>query len=284
MTTAPTHPVAERKLGGLLTRVLTALVLFPTALVLTLVPSLAPIFALFIAAFACVGLFEYYRLVEAKGYFPEHVAGVFCGTLITLTGSYGDPTVTAGVLFFSMVMVSAIHVTHARGAIASLATSICGLVYVGWFPAHLLLLHSLGVVGRGLVLVLLVAVVLTDVAAYFVGKQFGRHKLAPVVSPKKTWEGSAGGLLFSIAGMSILYFLNRRFEWPWLPEWPLWQYAITGALLSVAAQIGDLFESALKRDAEVKDSGALFPGHGGVLDRCDGFLFAAPVLYYMALI
>ena len=135
--------------------------------------------------------------------------------------------------------------------------------------------------GPGIVTALFVSVILTDTAAYFGGRALGRHKLAPVVSPNKTWEGAVSGFVFAVLGMCVLYVLRDRYSWTALPEWSLFKYAIAGALLSVASQVGDLVESSLKRDAGVKDSGVFFPGHGGVLDRCDGFLFAAPVLYYI---
>lgn len=131
-------------------------------------------------------------------------------------------------------------------------------------------------------MLLFVAVILTDCGGYFIGKYFGRHKMAPVISPKKTWEGAAAGLAASVAGLAAVFFLRPQFEEGLWPEWSLQRYILAGAVLSVASQLGDLTESSLKRDAGVKDSGTLFPGHGGVLDRCDGFLFAAPVLYYMA--
>jgi len=138
--------------------------------------------------------------------------------------------------------------------------------------------------GAGIVMMLLVAVAITDTAAYFVGKQFGRRKLAPVVSPKKTWEGAIGGFAFAVIAMGVLYLLRGSMDWTALPDWPLTRYLLSGAAVSIVSQIGDLIASSLKRDADVKDSGRLFPGHGGALDRCDGFLFGAPVLYYMAVL
>jgi phosphatidate cytidylyltransferase len=109
----------------------------------------------------------------------------------------------------------------------------------------------------------------------------GKHKMAPKVSPNKTWEGAAAGLIGAVAGASALWALRIYGDLDALPNWPLWRYMHAGALVSIVAQIGDLTESCLKRDAGVKDSGNFFPGHGGVLDRTDGFLFAAPVLYYL---
>jgi len=105
------------------------------------------------------------------------------------------------------------------------------------------------------------------------------HKMAPVLSPNKTWEGAVAGFLAALLGMAAACLLSRWFNA--LPQWTLAHYLGIGAVLSVVSQVGDLAESSLKRAAGVKDSGSLFPGHGGVLDRCDGFLFATPALYYM---
>ena len=112
----------------------------------------------------------------------------------------------------------------------------------------------------------------SDTGAYLIGRQFGRHLLAPQVSPKKTVEGSLGGLLFSI----IVAFAFWRVvgEGSWIT------YIILGVLIGISAQVGDLFESALKRSAGVKDSGKLIPGHGGILDRFDSLIFALPLVYY----
>ena len=161
---------------------------------------------------------------------------------------------------------------------------IFGLVYVAWFPAHLLLLHAEGNIGAGLVILLIVSVALTDIGAYFTGKSIGRHKMAPIVSPNKTWEGAIGGFAFTLAGMAVLFVLRNGQDWATFPDWPFAHYLILGAVLSIAGQVGDLTESALKRDSGIKDSGTLLPGHGGVLDRCDGFLFAALALYYITLL
>ena len=111
-----------------------------------------------------------------------------------------------------------------------------------------------------------------DMAAYYAGRTFGRHKLAPKLSPKKTWEGS----IASIAAAAALGVLYLHYA---LPERPVWELLLISALANVAGQVGDLAESAIKRGADVKDSGTLLPGHGGFLDRVDGTLFTLPVVY-----
>jgi phosphatidate cytidylyltransferase len=141
--------------------------------------------------------------------------------------------------------------------------------------------------GTALLLFLFLCVWCGDIAALYIGKNFGRRKLAPSISPNKTWEGSiasvAGSVLF---GMALIFagdylslhnssFNRLHTTWPW------WQFVLLAVLLNIAAQIGDLVESAIKRGVGVKDSGTLLPGHGGVLDRIDALLLAAPVLWYV---
>lgn len=261
-------------------RVLTTLVLLPLTVVLIWAPGLGFYFTLFITTLACVGLIEYYGLMRTKGIPAETVAGVAAGTAIAISGHFGWAGLTALLVYAAILLVSTVHVLRGRLSLEGLVGSAFGTIYVGWFAAHMILLHKLPVIGPGLVTLLLVAVAVTDAFAYLAGSAFGRHKMAPRVSPKKTWEGSVTGFLLTICAMALLYALSRR-TGGW-PDWSLPRYVVTGAILSVVAQVGDLAESSMKRSAGVKDSGALFPGHGGVLDRCDGFLFAAPALYYLA--
>ena len=144
--------------------------------------------------------------------------------------------------------------------------------------------------GTALLLFLFLCVWCGDIAALYIGRNFGRRKLAPALSPNKTWEGSiasvAGSLVFGL-GLIVLgnRFTAHNSSFTRLHTgWPLWQFALLAVLLNVAAQLGDLAESALKRGVGVKDSGTLLPGHGGVLDRIDALLFAAPVLWFVLLL
>jgi len=261
-------------------RLLTTLVLVPLTLLLIWAPPLGVFYVLFIATLACIGTIEYFNLLRAKQIPAETVAGVAAGTAVCLSGMFGAPGLTALLVYGGLLLVSAVHVVRTRLSVEGLAGSAFGIIYVGWFAAHMILLHQLPVAGPGLVTILLVAVAVTDAFAYLGGSAFGRHKLAPRVSPAKTWEGAAAGVLVTLCAMAVVYAISRR-TGGW-PDWTLARYVGVGALLSVVAQIGDLAESSMKRSAGVKDSGTLFPGHGGVLDRCDGFLFAAPALYYVA--
>ena len=146
------------------------------------------------------------------------------------------------------------------------------VLYVGWLAAHFVLLRGMPD-GREWVLTAVLTVWITDTGAYFIGRPLGRHKLAPRISPGKTWEGAAGG---QVAGFAAVAGLVAAFGLD-LGAAPV---VALGLLLPAAAQIGDLAESAVKRGLGIKDSSGLVPGHGGVLDRLDSLLFAAPVLYW----
>jgi phosphatidate cytidylyltransferase len=167
------------------------------------------------------------------------------------------------------------------------AVSIFGLVYVGLTLLSLPALRE-ETNGPSLIAFLLVVVWGGDIAALYIGRTWGRHKLAPKISPKKTWEGSVGSLAGSLIAAGGLLALAD-----WLSQWDsarlsypeeIWYWMALAASLNIAAQVGDLAESALKRSVGVKDSGALLPGHGGILDRIDALLLAAPVLWYAQVI
>ena len=155
-----------------------------------------------------------------------------------------------------------------------------GPVYVGFLLGHGLALRDLTGdaenLGRSWLLFALLVVFACDTGAFAVGRLVGRHRMAPRLSPNKTWEGATGGFLASV-GAALLVSLAFDLATP------LWQQAVAGAVVSVAAQFGDLAESALKRAANAKESGSIMPGHGGILDRMDSILFALPAVYYLLL-
>jgi phosphatidate cytidylyltransferase len=161
-----------------------------------------------------------------------------------------------------------------EGALPDWLRTVGGVLYVGWLGSHLVFLRHLDN-GRDWVYLAVFATFANDTSAYFVGRAIGRTKLVPRISPGKTVEGSLGGILFGALGLVLLnYALGLR-----LDVWPLIPLAV---LVPVAAQLGDLAESLIKRGAGVKDAGVLVPGHGGFLDRLDSVLFTVPVVYYYA--
>jgi phosphatidate cytidylyltransferase len=152
-----------------------------------------------------------------------------------------------------------------------------GGVYIGFLLSHGLALRELegpDNLGRNWLLAALAAVFATDTGAFFTGRFFGRHQLAPSISPNKTWEGSAGGFIFALLAILLLGQLLEL-------GIPMWQQAMAAVAASIAAQIGDLLESKLKRISSVKDSGSIIPGHGGIMDRLDSILVSIPVVYYL---
>lgn len=177
--------------------------------------------------------------------------------------------------------------------IADIATTVLGFIYIGWMPSHLVLLRNLTPPGTehisnvlqqpGLAYVWASLFIIwsTDVFAYYFGKKFGKTLLYPQVSPKKTVEGAAGGLIASVLMASLVVYCADNFLFLSHPfGLKLWQAPLMGAFLSVGAQLGDLCESLLKRDAGIKDSSTIIPGHGGFLDRGDSLIFAGALSYY----
>jgi phosphatidate cytidylyltransferase len=169
------------------------------------------------------------------------------------------------------------------------ASSVFGLLYTGFTLISLPALRQQSN-GPSLVVFLLCVVWAGDIAAMYVGRAWGRHKLAPSISPNKSWEGSVASVLGSVVVAGGLLWLadalGAHFNTAVLSfsDDPIWYWLLLAAFLNVVAQVGDLAESALKRSAGVKDSGTILPGHGGVLDRIDALLLAAPALWYAQLI
>jgi phosphatidate cytidylyltransferase len=177
--------------------------------------------------------------------------------------------------------------------IADIASTILGFIYVGWLPVHLVLLRNLTPLGLahisnplqqpGLAYVWasLFVIWATDISAYYCGKTFGKHLLYPLISPKKTVEGAVGGLIAAVFVAAGVVYLADNYLFACHPfQHNMWQAPLLGALVSVAAQLGDLCESLLKRDAGVKDSSDIIPGHGGFLDRGDSLIMGGAISYY----
>jgi phosphatidate cytidylyltransferase len=177
--------------------------------------------------------------------------------------------------------------------IADIASTILGFIYVGFLPCHLVLLRNLCPPtfvryanplmqpGLAYVWVSLFTIWTTDVFAYVIGKRFGKHLLYPQISPKKTVEGALGGFIMAILMAIFVTYVADNYLFACHPfQGKIWQAALMGAFVSVAAQMGDLCESMLKRDAGMKDSSQAIPGHGGFLDRGDSLIFGSAVSYY----
>ena len=221
---------------------------------------------------------EYVKILEHKGFYPSIKVMILAEFLLGWIAYVQRFDMVALLLTFCAI-ASFMWVLFCgrQPYIANVATTLLGIVYCGWCPLHLIFLRNLCCErfadGLGFVVLMFTAILMTDTGCYYVGNKLGKHKLAPVISPNKTVEGSIGGMFFGVIGAVIV---GACFGLEW------YLAALAGFLCTIFAQIGDLSESLIKRDAGVKDSGHSLPGHGGFLDRTDSFIFTIPVMYYFS--
>jgi phosphatidate cytidylyltransferase len=229
-----------------------------------------------LAAFAAlVALHEFY--VMARSLRPLVLAG-YVGALATLLGAHlGGPAWMTGGFMLTLVLAFLFYgIAETRQtATVTMSTTVLGVAWIALGLGHLLLLRDIPEHGRLAVFTVLLAVFADDTAAYLVGRMLGRHKLAPSLSPGKTWEGFVAG---TVAAIAVAFFALYEQDFFTIPE-----SIALGAAIALAGAAGDLFESALKRDLQVKDSGQLLGGHGGMLDRIDSLLFASVAAFYVVI-
>jgi len=292
----------------LIKRVATAVVLIPIVLLLVL-RAPVPFLAVVAAGVALLTVYEFLKLTEKYGVQPfRKPTYFFVALLFALLASNrgnGKPLLSTEILGITLGFAAAIapfvflSVAMRRDQLSSgypaAAASVFAFTYIA-MPLGFLVQIRQQWSGAFMVVFLLLTVWAGDIFAYFIGRSIGRHLMAARVSPKKTWEGAVASFLASILAGTTWYhyalpissFLLRvhliepRDGIFGLQTPPLWPALLLSAAINVAAQLGDLAESLLKRGAGVKDSGALLPGHGGMLDRIDALLFAVPVLWYYA--
>jgi phosphatidate cytidylyltransferase len=233
-----------------------------------------PAFLLLCAAIAIGCLWEFAQLSARKGpalEFPVALAATvlyFALTYLGLIHRYEGVLLAATVV---VALVTALFSTTG-GAFARSGYTLLGVLYIGKLTTYFIAIRLIPRIGVALTVMVIVIVALTDVFAMLIGTRFGRTPLSPI-SPRKTVEGSLGGLAVSMLAAVAIGLT------PWL-HLPWWEGALIGAITSIAAQAGDLVESALKRDARVKDAGSFIAGHGGVLDRFDSYLFGGIAFYF----
>lgn len=269
-----------------LPRVLTAVVFIPVLILLSRIGG--PWFLALVTGILIIGCHEFYVLMEAKGVNPSKKTGIVVAVLLCVT-AYATGSDHLG--FFLAALMIAITLrelfrTKVAFPIYDIATTVFGVIYVGWLMTHLVLLREapreLGLpygIGSAFLLYAFLMAWGCDTGAYFFGRAFGTRKLFPRVSPRKSVQGAAAGFLsaFAMAFLGRAWFVRDAVGQPLLT---LAETAALGALVGVATQLGDLVESLVKRDAQVKDASHFVPGHGGVLDIFDGLLFSGPVTYY----
>jgi phosphatidate cytidylyltransferase len=258
-------------------RTITALLLL--ALILPAIYFGGVVFFSYLAIFVVVSAWEYVRMFQAVSFEPSTWVTVG-GTLVILAARAFWPAGSQAVLTALILLSITAHlIAYERGrdqAALDFAITVSGFAYLGWLGAYMLDLRSLPDGGWWVMLVFPV-IWLADTGAYFVGVQYGRHKMLPRLSPKKSWEGLVGGVVGGTLVGGFLAFAYARFG-------PLalrsWQGALLGLALSATSVLGDIGESLFKRFANVKDSGSLLPGHGGAFDRIDSLIWAGVIGYY----
>ncbi|OGX08586.1 MAG: hypothetical protein A2Z88_11650 [Omnitrophica WOR_2 bacterium GWA2_47_8] len=231
------------------------------------------------------GLYEFFYMVKKKGIPIYSYIGIFIGMMIPFS-IYTNFELTRNweLLFIVLAVLLILLLQFSRkdnsNAIIGISTTMFGVLYVSWFFSFLIKIRNLqeGIVGVKLLAFILLVVKIGDIGAILVGSRWGKHPLFPSVSPNKTIEGAVGSFLFSmLAAVAFQLFLPPQ------TNFPLLHVALMGAFFGGLGQIGDLSESLIKRDCNVKDSGKLLPGMGGVLDTIDSLLFSAPAFYlYMS--
>ena len=252
---------------------------------------------LFINLFIARAIWEFYRICEAKGLRTFKVWGVI-GTVAMISGSWFffrqanrlelsyDFDILILLVFALGVFIRQFPQKLNPAGIETMAVTLFGLIYVAWLGNFITRINFANANGRYFVMLLVVVTKFTDMGAYLIGSTLGRHKMIPRISPKKTWEGTFGGIAFAVGGsVMCLYWPQPLSRGICAAGMNLTHALALGLLLGTAAVIGDLAESLIKREANIKDSSNILPGHGGALDMLDSFLFTAPLLYvYLRLV
>lgn len=259
-------------------RWLTSIVALPF-LIMLIYKGKPLLFAIFICIISLIALWEYFRIVlphtgkSISG--PIPLLAFITGPAIILISYQEALALVPCLLSFHLIITGLIAFTQFKtdqSASEIVAKQIQGVVYVPLLLSYLVLLRN-SAEGVTWIFFLLFIVFFSDIGAYYVGSWFGRHKLCPAISPGKTIEGAIGGLATSVGiGLTFRYFF--------LDQLPLGLCMLLFLCIGIAAPLGDLFESFLKRTGGIKDSGTILPGHGGLLDRIDALLFTAPVVYF----
>ena len=274
-------PGEKAKSHVLLQRTIVTIVCIP--IVVAVVWFGEPWVTLLTAAWGLGATWEFYQIIrKSKGLAPMRAFGLICVFLFIISPHAGNIAFfqkfqPSSLLLTAAVIVPLIILLWRKGkdnAFINWAWTIGGILYIGWLLSYFVLLRQIDS-GRGWLFLALFCTFSSDIFAFLLGRVFGKHKMAPYISPNKSWEGAAagvvGGILISVL---MVYFFNL----------PLnnWQAAVLGALVSIFGQLGDLVKSLFKRNMQVKDSGHVLPGHGGFLDRIDSLAFAAVLVFYFA--
>lgn len=280
----------KSKLSGLSSsaaRVITAVVLLPVLIASIVVPKLALLFVLLAAVAMILALAEFWLLAGRRGIKANFAAGYLAAVAMLavfyFTELHKPPDLFVIQVILILLTMGTLTAAMFRGApfdkmIPAIGATLLGVMYIA-LPGGYLVATRMGfphALSMHLLSFFFLVLMGGDTAAYYVGRAFGKHKLAPKVSPGKTWEGAVGGMCASLLMAALAHFWFFR-------ELPLKWALPLAAVMNVLGVLGDLAESALKRSADTKDAASILPGHGGLLDRLDSLLFNAPLIYYFGL-
>lgn len=267
-----------------MSRIITAVIFLPILIASILISWLMPLFIALAVLAMGFGLYEFWLLAGRRGIKADAVVGYVGAAAIFTIFCFNEPGQTPDLLLVVLpgFVIAVLASAMLRGApfekmISSVGATLLGVFYVALLGGHLVALRT-GFpqsLSAHLLAFFFLVIMGSDTGAYYTGRAFGKHKLAPGVSPGKTWEGAIGGMLASLSMCALAHY------W-FFPELALKVGLPLAVLMNVLGVLGDLTESALKRGAGAKDAAQILPGHGGLLDRLDSLLFNAPVIYYFA--
>ena len=279
------------KFGDLSKRLLTAVVGIPI-LIFALVQGGYVLLTL-VAFVAVIGLWEFFHVMELRGHKPLKTAGYVSGLVIVFSAYFLQNYFLVLFVVLLFILFVGLFEKDNKAALSGTGGTIFGVFYIAGLLTFAIQLRNLGTflmtqyrslgpflatqhiddrTGIYAIFFPIAVVFISDTGAYFIGKAYGKRRVAPAISPKKSWEGVGGGIAASLIAAFVIWMIAPD-------RFPLKQAVILSVLLSIAGLAGDLVESRIKRDAEVKDSGTIFPGHGGVMDRIDALLFGLPIAY-----
>jgi phosphatidate cytidylyltransferase len=272
MAVADFMPSDASRFRDIVPRILTGVI--GGAIVLGIALFLPPLWwAACVAVIAVFAASEFYALTRREHRRPNELFGLVAVGAMPIAAALTGSTGLLGVLTLLALLALLWQVLFPSVTVTDSALTVFGAVYTGFMLSHLVLMQALPQ-GRAYVVTLMLSVWASDVTAYFAGTAFGRHRLAPHVSPRKSWEGAVAGGLAAVAVWVAARFVIMG------PVSLIW-FAVVGVAVGAAAIVGDLVESRIKREAGAKDSGNLLPGHGGFLDRFDAVIAAAVIAYYL---
>ncbi|MBN1367657.1 MAG: phosphatidate cytidylyltransferase [Dehalococcoidales bacterium] len=259
-------------------RLIISFILIP--IVIAIVWFGEPWFPILVAGWGTIALWEFYQILRTNKVPALTYFGIIWAILFMLS-PYCTFNYTLPVLLTSMVIFPLVYMVFRKNkeqAFTGWVWTVGGILFLGWLLSHWVALRG-PLDGRNWVFLGLLVTFTSDSAAYLIGRKWGKHYLAPAISPKKTWEGAYAGIGGAVI-VSLLFLIPTPLQLPF--NW--WQAIILGILVSVFGQLGDLAKSLFKRNMGVKDSSNMIPGHGGFLDRIDSIAFAGVVVYYYVMI